>query len=70
MDSRSESSIVGVARQRQREAIAAQLKSLEADLDDPELRSLKLSAIVELSKALERLGKSVRTDVPQWQLRG
>jgi hypothetical protein len=70
MDSRSESSIVGVAQQRQREAIAAQLKSLEADLDDPELRSLKLSAIVELSKALERLGKSVRTDVPQWQLCG
>ena len=61
MDSRSESSIVGGAQQRQREAIAAQLKSLEADLDDPELRSLKLSAIVELNKALERLGKSVWT---------
>ena len=44
-----------------RDVILARLKSLEADLDDPEPRSLKLSAIVELNKALERLGKSVWT---------
>lgn len=45
-----------------------QIETLE--LDDLTSRSALLSEIVMLNKALERLDRSVRADLPQWQLRG
>lgn len=54
-----------------RKVIADRIATIEAeDLSDPETRRQRLAEIVFLNKALERLDKSVRTDVPQWQLRG
>ena len=46
----------------------AQIETLE--LDDVASRGALLSEIVMLNKALERLDRSVRADIPQWQLRG
>lgn len=45
-----------------------QIETLE--LDDVTSRGALLSEIVMLNKALERLDRSVRADIPQWQLRG
>ena len=54
-----------------RSVISERIAAIEAeDLHDPEVRRQRLGEIVLLNKALERLDKSVRTDVPQWQLRG
>lgn len=54
-----------------RGVITQRLAAIEAeDLSDPLIRSRSLAEVVTLTKALERLEKSVRTDVPQWQLRG
>lgn len=54
-----------------RAVIDERIAAIEAeDLQDPATRRERLAEIVILNKALERLEKSVRTDVPQWQLRG
>lgn len=54
-----------------RAVISQRIAAIEAeDLQDPEVRRQRLAEIVQLNKALERLDRSVRTDVPQWQLRG
>lgn len=54
-----------------RAVIDQRIAAIEAeDLQDPATRRERLAEIVTLNKALERLDKSVRTDVPQWQLRG
>lgn len=42
----------------------------DSELDDRTNRAEKLREIMELNKALERLDKSIRVEVPQWQLRG
>ncbi|OOY31276.1 hypothetical protein [Thioclava sp. F36-6] len=54
-----------------REAISTRLSKIEKqDLADPDKRSDGLQEAVVLSKAMDKLDRSVRTDVPQWQLRG
>lgn len=54
-----------------RRVIKDRLHQIETEeLADPETRRARMSEVVTLTKALERLDKSVRTDVPQWQLRG
>ena len=51
--------------------ISDRIARIESDeLDDPSLRSAFLKEFIELNKALERLDRSVRSDIPQWQLRG
>ena len=40
------------------------------ELTDPDLRNARLKELIDLHKASERLDRSVRADLPQWQLRG
>ncbi|MCB6179037.1 hypothetical protein LHP98_12970 [Rhodobacter sp. Har01] len=54
-----------------REVIADRIRQIELhDLDESDTRKERLKEIVELNKALERLDRSVRAELPQWQLRG
>ncbi len=54
-----------------RRVLADRLHQIETEeLNDPETRRARMNEVVMLTKALERLDKSVRTEVPQWQLRG
>lgn len=54
-----------------REVIESRIRQIETnELDDRDARSERLREIMLLNRALERLGKSVRAELPQWQLRG
>lgn len=54
-----------------RQVIQDRIAQIEnEDLQDPQIRRQRLAEVVTLNKALDRLDKSVRTDVKQWQLRG
>lgn len=54
-----------------RVAIESRIRQIEMnELDDRETRAERLMEIMLLNRALERLGKSVRAELPQWQLRG
>lgn len=54
-----------------RSVIKGRISHIEQhELAKPETRAAALSEGFELSKALERLEKTVRAEVPQWQLRG
>jgi hypothetical protein len=53
-----------------RDVISNRIRQIEGDeLDDRNNRAEMLKEIVELNKALEQLDKSIRVEVPQWQLR-
>ena len=54
-----------------RKVISDRLKQIEShELADPQTRAERLREVVELTKAQERLAKTVRAEIPQWQLRG
>ena len=54
-----------------RKVISDRLKQIETqELSDPETRPVRLREVIELTKAQERLARSVRAEIPQWQLRG
>jgi hypothetical protein len=64
-------SLASLLNAYKRDVIETRIAAIEAeDLSDPQIRRRRLDEIVILKKALERLDKSVRTDVNQWQLRG
>ena len=54
-----------------RKVVSDRLKQIETqELSDPETRPVRLREVIELTKAEERLARSVRAEIPQWQLRG
>jgi hypothetical protein len=54
-----------------RDMIESRIRQIEMnELDDREARADRLKEIVLLNQAIEKLGKSVRAELPQWQLRG
>lgn len=54
-----------------RDIITDRLEQIEThELSDPDTRSEKIKEVIGLTKALERLEKSVRADIPQWLIRG
>jgi len=53
-----------------RDVVSNRVRQIEdSELDDRDNRASKLKEIMELNKALERLDKSIRVELPQWQLR-
>lgn len=63
--------LAGMINAYKRAVIENRIAEIERhELDDPATRSARLKEIIELNTALERLGKSVRAELPQWELRG
>lgn len=53
-----------------RDVIESRIRQIEMnELDDRDARAERLKEIVLLNQALEKLGKSIRAELPQWQLR-
>lgn len=63
--------LAGMINAYKRDAIVGRINQIEADeLDNPNTRLVKIKEVIDLNKALERLEKSVRAEIPQWELRG
>lgn len=63
--------LAGLINAYKRGTIVDRLKQIEADeLNNPNTRPVKIKEVVDLNKALELLDKSVRAEIPQWELRG
>lgn len=63
--------LAGMINAYKRTVIESRIAEIETrELDDPATRGARLKEIIDLNTALERLNKSVRAELPQWELRG
>lgn len=63
--------LAGMVNAYKQKVVSDRLKQIETqELIDPATRADRLREVIGLTKAQERLSKTVRAEIPQWQLRG